>query len=216
MMALVSTEQRSPAASELGLMKLVAAGDTRAQRVLAHRLAGRVQRVAQRLLSNRADAEDAAQLSLIEILRSAESFRDESSIERWADRIAVRTTLRYARDQRRKPWALGGSRVDPDSTRSEAPPPNTDEDTPRKLQEYLDALPEPRREVLVLKHALGYTTEEIAELIDKPVGTVKDRLVAARKQIRKLITRELRIGAGRSAPPIALDDDSDLEEGGEP
>ena len=47
----------------------------------------------------------------------------------------------------------------------------------------------------MLKHALGYTTEEIAELTDKPVGTVKDRLVAARKQIRRLITRELKLGA---------------------
>jgi DNA-directed RNA polymerase specialized sigma24 family protein len=48
--------------------------------------------------------------------------------------------------------------------------------------------------VLVLKHALGYTTDEIAELVDKPVGTIKDRLVAARKQIRRSILRELRIG----------------------
>ena len=69
------------------------------------------------------------------------------------------------------------------------------EETPRRLDEYLAQLPAARREVLVLKHALGYTTEEIAELTDKPVGTVKDRLVAARKQIRRLIVRELKLGA---------------------
>ena len=183
--------------SDLGLMKLVAEGDAHAQRVLAHRLAGRVQRIAQRLLSNAADAEDAAQLSLMEILRSAGGYRDESSIERWSDRIAVRTSLRYARDQRRRPWAFA-SRVDvlevADAGSAHAAD-RTSEETPRALMDYLAELPPARREALVLKHGLGYTTEEIAALTDKPVGTVKDRLVAARKQVRKLIQRELRLGS---------------------
>ncbi|MGD8862349.1 MAG: RNA polymerase sigma factor [Myxococcales bacterium] len=184
--------------SDLGLMKLVAEGDAHAQRVLAHRLAPRVQRITGRLVANRADAEDAAQLALIEILRSAGSFREEASIERWADRITVRTTLRHARDQRKRFWSLG-SRVDPDEVRAALVDPAQRGQTPRKLEEYLAELPEARREALVLKHGLGYTTEEIAELTGKPVGTVKDRLVAARRQLRKLIQRELRLGANRPA-----------------
>jgi RNA polymerase sigma-70 factor (ECF subfamily) len=63
-------------------MRLVAGGDTHAQRVLAHRLAPRIQRVAHRLLANGADADDAAQMALMEILRSAATYREESSIER--------------------------------------------------------------------------------------------------------------------------------------
>lgn len=180
--------------SELGLMKLVAGGDPHAQRVLAHRLAPRVQRIVRRLLANSADADDAAQVALMEILRSAGNYREEASIERWADRIAVRTALRLSREQRRRglfmrPSAEAGElhgRPDEES-------PN--ERTPRQLQEYLAELPRTRCEALVLKHALGYTTEEIAELTDKPVGTVKDRLVAARKQIRRLISRELKLGS---------------------
>jgi RNA polymerase sigma-70 factor (ECF subfamily) len=182
--------------SELGLMRRVAEGDRRAQRVLAHRLAGRVQRASQRLLSNPADADDAAQLALMEILRSAGTYREEASIERWADRIAVRTILRHAREQRRKPWFFG-PRVEADDvgTGRYSPVVDADEATPRKLEQYLHELPAARREVLVMKHALGYTTEEIAELTRKPVGTVKDRLVSARRQLRKLIQRDLRLGA---------------------
>src|SRR5262245_56850771 len=90
------------ALADLSLMKRVAAADKHAQRVLAHRLAARVRRISQRLLSNRADADDAAQLALIEILRSAATYRDISTIERWADRITVRTVLRHAREQRRR------------------------------------------------------------------------------------------------------------------
>jgi RNA polymerase sigma-70 factor, ECF subfamily len=195
-MQVLSNKVRVPVQSDLGFMKLVAGGDAHAQRVLAHRLAPRIQRIAQRLLANKADADDAAQVALMEVLRSAANFREESSIERWADRIAVRTTLRHARDQRRRSLFM---RAQPDTDAfhddGEADAPSPHEDTPRKLQEYLSQLPKARREALVLKHALGYTTEEIAELTQKPVGTVKDRLVAARRQIRRLIMRELRLGA---------------------
>jgi RNA polymerase sigma-70 factor, ECF subfamily len=195
-MHLVSNKVREPAQSDLGLMKLVAGGDAHAQRVLAHRLAPRVQRIAQRLLANKADADDAAQVALMEVLRSAANFREESSIERWADRIAVRTTLRHARESRRRSLFMR-SHADTDALHGEPDDGGgaVHEDTPRKLQEYLSQLPRARREALVLKHALGYTTEEIAELTRKPVGTVKDRLVAARRQIRRLILRELRLGA---------------------
>src|SRR5438067_1839429 len=92
---------------DLSLMRRVASGDKHAQRVLAHRLSGRVRRISQRLLRNAADADDGSQLALIEILRSAGTYKDISSIERWADRITVRTVLRHAREQRRKPWYFG-------------------------------------------------------------------------------------------------------------
>lgn len=179
--------------SDLALMKLVAGGDPHAQRVLAHRLAPRVQRLTRRLLSNTADADDAAQVGLMEILRSAQTFREEASVERWADRIAARTALRHVREQRRRSLFQLHA-LESDDLHAGDQNEDANEETPRRLEEYLAELPEGRREVLVLKHALGYTTEEIAELIDKPLGTIKDRLVAARRQIRRLILRELRIG----------------------
>lgn len=196
-MHVVSGRSRTNAAqSDLALMKLVAGGDAHAQRVLAHRLAPRVQRVARRLLSNAADADDAAQVALMEILRSAQSYREEASVERWADRITVRTSLRHVREQRRRGWLFGRDDDEPRGAgRFELEVNGTREETPRRLEEYLAELPLARREVLVLKHALGYTTDEIAELVDKPIGTIKDRLVAARKQIRRAILRELRIGS---------------------
>jgi RNA polymerase sigma-70 factor, ECF subfamily len=188
-----STSRATGGHSDLGLMKLVAGGDPHAQRVLAHRLAPRVQRLVRRLLGNATDADDAAQVALIEILRSAGNYREEASIERWADRISVRTALRLSREQRRRGFFLRG--LEAEELHGEPDGERPHEHTPRRLEEYLSELPQARREVLVLKHALGYTTEEIAELTDKPVGTVKDRLVAARKQLRRSILRELRLGA---------------------
>jgi RNA polymerase sigma-70 factor, ECF subfamily len=188
-----SLKRDGTVAADLSLMRRVAAADRHAQRVLAHRLAARVQRISQRLIRNRADADDASQMALIEILRSAGTYQDISSIERWADRITVRTVLRHARDQRRRPWQIGHF-IDAETV-SAAPPeePNDRQAAPRPVDEYLAELPASRREVLVMKHSLGYTTQEIAEMTRNPVGTIKDRLVAARKQLRKLIGRDVRL-----------------------
>ncbi len=177
-------------------MGLVGAGDRRAQRVLAHRLAPRVLRIAQRLLPGSADAEDASQLALIEVLQSASTYSGESSIERWADRITARTAIRYARDQRRAPWhkpqSTDGTEVPVSGRVSTAC-----EEAPKKIESYLAQIPIERREVLVLKHVLGCTVEEIAEMTGTPLGTVKDRLIAARRQVRKMIQRDIAIGVQR-------------------
>lgn len=195
MNGLAQTLEAQTPGEDLRLMTLVASGDRRAQRVLVHRLEARVRRIAHRLLGSSPDADDASQVALIEILRSAHTFREEASIERWSGRIAARTVLRHIREKRRG-LAMVVPLSDADDMASVPPPENVDDDTPRKLQEYLNRLPDQRREALVLKHALGHTTEEIAELTGVPVGTVKDRLIAGRKQLRKMIQRDMAIGAG--------------------
>ena len=79
------------------LMELVAAEDPNAQSLLVHRLLPRVRRATRALLRDRADADDATQLCLLEVLRSARTFLATGSIEGWSDRIVIRTTLRQAK-----------------------------------------------------------------------------------------------------------------------
>src|SRR5262245_10900214 len=81
-------------------MAAVAARDPAAQRAVLGRLGGRVRKLTGLLCRERADADDAAQLALIAILKSADSFRIATSLERWAERITVRTTLRSSRRER--------------------------------------------------------------------------------------------------------------------
>src|ERR1700733_12578007 len=80
--------------SEAKLMIRVADDDPSARQDLAVRVRPRVQRTARALLRHDADADDATQASILEILRAAASFRGESSLTAWADRIAVRTIMR--------------------------------------------------------------------------------------------------------------------------
>lgn len=180
------------AQADVELMAAVAANDPVAQQVAAERLAPRVRKVAGLLCRNAADADDAAQAALIEILKSAGNFRVATSLEGWAERVTIRTTLRAARRERSRrgllerwlpadllPWG------------SPAVEPSVEGVT---LDTLLNRLSPDRFEAFVLHHALDYTVDEIAELTATPPGTVKDRLVMARKQLRKL----LRTGARKT------------------
>src|SRR5687767_11812726 len=88
-------------AADLELMRRAGSNEPDAQRVLVTRLIGRANRLTQALLRNREDARDASQAALLGILRSTSSFRGESTVECWADRIVVRTALRLSRNSRR-------------------------------------------------------------------------------------------------------------------
>jgi serine/threonine-protein kinase len=88
-----------------------AATDPLARHALACRLTPRVRRLSASLLRVGSDAEDASQLALLEIMRSVSGFRGESSLETWADRIAVHTALRLA-GQRRLGVIAGRYRVE--------------------------------------------------------------------------------------------------------
>jgi RNA polymerase sigma-70 factor (ECF subfamily) len=178
------------AQADVELMAAVAANDPSAQRVVAQRLAPRVRKVAGLLCRSPADADDAAQAALIEILRSAGSFREAASLERWAERVTVRATLRTARRERSRkgllerwvpadllPWGALGVQSAVEEV---------------SLETLLKCLSRERFQAFVLHHALDYTVNEIAELTGAPPGTVKDRLVMARKQLRELLCAEAR------------------------
>lgn len=172
-------------------MELVAAGDERARSMLAMRLSGRFRRVLAGLLGDSRDADDAAQDALVEVLSSAHGYRGDASIERWADRIAVRTGLRFRRRERRGSIADG---VDPDELRGAAPSSAIGDALPQPLETYLEQLPMGERQVLFLKHGLGYSLPEVAEIVGAARSTTKYRLMSALERLRKVIRRDTAIG----------------------
>lgn len=182
---------------DVRLMSLATMADPSAQHQLMARLSGRVRRIALAVLRNPTDAEDACQISLLEILRSAGGFRGESTLERWADRIVVRNSFRLMR-QRQKQQAFVDDTAEVDQLGSEMH--GGGNSTARPALEYLDTLPEACRTALVLRHAYGYTVNEIAEMTGVSPNTTKDRLLRGREMARKLIRRE----ATLDAPPDRL------------
>lgn len=169
-------------ASDIALMHRAGAGDREAQRVLMTRLMVRSNRLAQALLRNREDAFDASQAALLGMLRSAANFRGDSTIERWADRIVVRTALRLSRARRRREPSPINEACGPSI------PPRSEARV--SASEYLKRLPEAQRTVLLLRSGFGYSIDEIAELTQASINTVKDRLKRAKEAMRRELQRE--------------------------
>jgi RNA polymerase sigma-70 factor (ECF subfamily) len=169
------------------LVSQALAGDATARRLIVEQLSRRVRGIALSILGNTADAEDATQSIFLELFQSLPSFKGENLLP-WADRIAVRTAVRHARSRRVR--SARDASVDPEELVADTASP-ADHQVPRAIIDYLSELPETRRVALVLRHVMGYSVEEIAELTEASPNTVKDRLHQAREQVRKTLRREL-------------------------
>jgi RNA polymerase sigma-70 factor (ECF subfamily) len=168
-------------ADDVRFMAQVAAGDSAAQRALVRRLLRRIQRLCRALLRNQHDAEDAVQLSVLEVLKSARNYRGESSLERWSDRITVRTTLRAAAAERRAHCA---------PLEEEVGITHGNIEHSLLAGECLERLSERQRSVVILRHGLEYSIDEIAEIFAISPNTVKDRLLRGRSALRRELERD--------------------------
>ncbi|AUX26479.1 ECF family RNA polymerase sigma factor [Sorangium cellulosum] len=188
----------APASPDLERMRRAGAGDAAAQAWLMTQVISRVRRIARAFVRTSADADDAAQLALLAILESAATYRGEAAVEAWARRIAVRTVLRYARQQRRD-----GAPVAPESAIDEelvdTPRQRPGEALPREVREYLDGLPEAQRDVIILHHALEYSIEEIAGMTEVSPDTVKSRLRLGIGALRKQVRQDIAVGRKRAS-----------------
>lgn len=166
-------------------MSAVGRGDRSARETIVRRLEPRIRRLSRALAAGSADWEDAAQHAILEVLKSAATYDGKSAVERWADRITVRTTLRHLKSERERQRNVDGERS-VDDVAGEASPQTF---STSEMNELLRRLSEPKRTALVLHHVAGYSIDEVAALTDVPVNTAKDRLLAARREMRSMIRR---------------------------
>ena len=188
---------------ELTLARVRAAGggDRRAQRWLVEAVLSDVRRVARSLSACSVEADDASQYAIIQVLRAAENFEGRAGIRHWARRVATLAVLKHNRRIRVRQVRECSGDPDCDGSRTPIAAPETfGESLPRSLREYLAELPSEQSEALVLKHALGYSVPEIAELTNASPNTVKSRLRLATKQLRRRIRQETLTGAPSGGP----------------
>lgn len=157
-------------------------GDKEAERVMLVRLTGRIRRLTRLFLRDSADADDAAQVTLLQILASPQLREPSAAFEEWAQRVAVGVALQYAKRERRRKnllvrWLMPDRLPWGQATRSE---PSEDP----ALTDALRRLSPAQREAFVLRHLLEYSVAEISALTGTPPGTIKNRLLAARKVLR--------------------------------
>jgi RNA polymerase sigma-70 factor (ECF subfamily) len=124
-----------------------------------------------------ATAEDLAQEALLQAFRQIRQVRDPHSFYPWLRRLALRQALRRLGRRRETPIADA-----PDSAHSVDPLRGLE--TRLAVEEVLRALPVDLRVTLLLREVEGLEYSEIAATLGIPVGTVRSRLFAARRQFR--------------------------------
>ena len=138
----------------------------------------KVFRLCYSMLGDRAQAEDAAQESFLRIWKSMQGYRAEASIGTWIFSITrnVCLTAISKRGARRSAPLQEAERVTP-------PAPERERDVERMVAQ----LPEKYRQVIVLFYMEEKSYEEVARMLDLPMGTVKTYLHRARKQLATMV-----------------------------
>ncbi|GAA2825313.1 RNA polymerase sigma factor SigE [Kribbella solani] len=163
----------------------------------------RVYRLAYRLTGNKHDAEDLTQEVFVRVFRSLSSYTP-GTFEGWLYRITTNLFLDGARRKQRIRFdGLPEDAHDRLPAKGEGPAEKLDSDLfDHDVQDALDALPEDFRAAVVLCDIEGMTYDEIADVLDVKLGTVRSRIHRGRSMLRKhLEHRAPRSGQTRVGGP---------------
>jgi len=169
------------------LVQAVRSGDPQATRLLVERFHGIVFGLCYRMLNHRQDAEDVTQETFLRALRAIFGFDSARPIRPWLLEIAAnrcRTALALRmRRPRLAPVSAAEDHADP------RPGVNDPDNLAGELERALDRLRPEYRLIFSLYHEQNLSYEEIAQSLDRPVGTVKTWLHRARAELAEHLAR---------------------------
>jgi RNA polymerase sigma-70 factor (ECF subfamily) len=177
------------------LVERVKNGDMRAFEMLVVKYQRRIERLIARMVRDVDLVPDIAQETFIRAYRAIPQFRGESAFYTWLYRIAVNTAKKALVELKRDPLiseaALGGSDDGDETSRVENE--LSDGETPdavlaskevaAAVNAAIDALSEDLRQAITLREIEGLSYEEIADVMNCPIGTVRSRIFRAREAI---------------------------------
>lgn len=183
------------------LVERVQRGDKNAYNLLVKKYQSKVANLISRYVKNHSDVPDIAQEAFIKAYRALPNFRGDSAFYTWLYRIAVNCAKNHMVASGRKP---PGSDVEiedaeiydsGDALRENASPEKLllTKEIKQVVFNTIEQLPEDLRTAINLRELEGLSYEEIATIMDCPVGTVRSRIFRAReavdKKIRPLLQR---------------------------
>jgi RNA polymerase sigma-70 factor (ECF subfamily) len=178
--------------ADLALVERIQAGDREAFGLLVSKYQRKLLRLVMRFVRDPGEAEDVTQEAFIKAYRALPNFRGESAFYTWLYRIGVNTA---------KNWLVAHGRRMPtvsDIANDESEGIDEggllrDDETPERVMmskqiaatvnAAMDALPEDLRAAISLREIEGLSYEEIAQVMDCPIGTVRSRIFRAREAI---------------------------------
>lgn len=150
--------------------------------------------VSLRMCGNREDALDCTQEAMIRVYRALDSFKGQSSFATWVYRITMNTCLDELRRRKVRPSSsldalldTGWSPTDGEETPEEY---TISQEQKRMLERAIADLPEDMRAAVVLRDIQGYSYDEIAQILEANVGTIKSRISRGRERLRAILLRQ--------------------------
>jgi RNA polymerase sigma-70 factor, ECF subfamily len=177
------------------LIERVKQGDVKAFEMLVVKYQRRVERLVARMVRDVDIVQDITQETFIRAYRAIPQFRGESAFYTWLYRIAVNTAKKALLQLKRDPLVTESARLsrDEDDETSRVENELTDGETPdavlaskqvaRAVNLAVEALSEDLRQAITLREIEGLSYEEIAEMMNCPIGTVRSRIFRAREAI---------------------------------
>jgi RNA polymerase sigma-70 factor (ECF subfamily) len=181
--------------ADLALVRRAKKGDYRAFDLLVLKYQSRIVSIAFKFVKEIQLAEDISQEAFIKAYRSIDSFREESAFYTWLYRITANTAKNYLVSKgRRKESSISEMSISENEDFYELPT----NDSPEQIlmaqslkdtiYDALSNLPEDTRTALSLREFEGLNYEEIAEIMNCPVGTVRSRIFRGREALENLIS----------------------------
>jgi RNA polymerase sigma-70 factor (ECF subfamily) len=182
--------------SDMALVERALDNDLAAFEQLVTRYQGKIIAYAARMLNDHDEAEDVAQEAFIKAYRSLESFRGAASFSTWLYRIVTNLCIDRTRMRKRRPqqaYSLdepydkeedkGGRDI---ADTNFEPSKNVErEELRQQVRLTVAEMPDKLRQVLVMCDIQGMPYEQIAKVLDCPIGTVKSRLFHARADLAR-------------------------------
>ena len=183
-----------PGDADAMLVERAVAGDQKAFELLVIKYQRRIQRLIGRMVRDVDLVEDIAQETFIRAYRALAQFRGEAQFYTWLYRIAVNTAKKALMDLKRNPTVSENffksgdddetSLLENDLISSETPDAVlASKEIAEMVNAAMEALPEELRQAITLREIEGLSYEEISEVMNCPIGTVRSRIFRAREAI---------------------------------
>ena len=159
----------------------------------------RIYTLALRMTGSREDALDLAQDAFFQAWKALPTFQGESSFATWLYRLATNLCLDHLRAQKRRTQSMGPALSLDDAENGpvqvadqQLQPQEAVERSERRraLERGLASLPDHHRQVLIMRELSGLSYQEIAQVLDLDLGTVKSRIARARLSLRKILLED--------------------------
>ena len=180
---------------DLVLVKRAKSGDYQAFDLLVLKYQSRLISTAFKFVKDVQIAEDIVQDSFIKAFNALESFREDSSFYTWIYRITVNTSKNFLVSKKRKSELLNSDLSEEASYEIEPVETYSPEDLlqatqlQKVIKETFDQLGEDTRTALTLRELDGLSYEQIADVVNCPVGTVRSRIFRGREVIDEAISQ---------------------------